>query len=240
MENQFYKTRQESVDQRERQIANANPFLTQVFGTMTIGLGISALTAWWVANSAFFDNLLYGGSIFRWIVMFAPLIFVFFFSSRVHKMSFSAVSTSFGVFSLLMGISLSFIFKVFSMDVITQTFLITAGTFGAMAIVGMFGNIDLSKWGNYLYMALIGLIITSIVNLFGNWSWLSFGISAAGVVIFSAFTAYDVQRLLRIGAEVDPESESSRKLAVMGALDLYLDFVNLFLYLLRFVGMGRD
>ena len=173
--------------------------------------------------------------------MFSPLIMVIYFSARFHKMSFSGASPTFGIYALITGISLSFIFKIYDPAVIMQTFLITAGTFGGTAVFGLFTRIDFTKYGNYLYMALWGLILVSIVNFFlPGWSWLIFGISAAGVLIFTALTAYDVQNLLKLGNQLAPEQEGSKKLAVFGALQLYLDFINLFLFILRFVGMSRD
>ncbi|MEZ4776446.1 MAG: Bax inhibitor-1/YccA family protein [Bacteroidia bacterium] len=217
----------------------ANAFLRQVFVTMSLGLLITGMAAWYVAQSPALISFFLTG-IMKWIVMFAPLGFVLFLSARIHKMSFTAASLTFATYSLVTGISLSFIFLVFNIGVISQTFFITAGTFGAMAIIGLTTKVDLSKYSTILYMALIGIIIASVVNLFLGSSMFDFIISVAGVVIFCGLTAYDTQKLMEIGMHADPESESTKKIALMGALTLYLDFINLFLFLLRIFGGNRD
>ena len=218
----------------------ANVFMRQVFSTMALGLAITGMVAWAVANSPFVLQLLYGNGIMRMVVMFAPLALVFFLAARINKMSFAAASTTFAVYSVLVGASLATIFLIYPIGTIFQVFLITAGTFGAMALIGWTTNVDLSKMGSILYMALIGLIIAMVVNWFMNSDTMDYIISVIGVLIFSGLTAYDTQKLLVIGSSVDPERESSKKMALMGALNLYLDFINLFLFLLRLFGGGRD
>ncbi|MDX2246080.1 MAG: Bax inhibitor-1/YccA family protein [Bacteroidia bacterium] len=217
----------------------ANAFLRQVFTTMALGLLITGMAAWYVAQSPALISFFLTGFM-RWIVMFAPLIFVFFLSARIHKMSFTAASLTFATYSLINGISLSFIFLIFQMGMIAQTFFITAGTFGAMALIGLTTKVDLSKFRTILYMGLIGIIIASIVNIFMGSSMFDFIISVAGVVIFCGLTAYDTQKLMEIGMHADAESETTKKIALMGALTLYLDFINLFLFLLRIFGGNRD
>jgi hypothetical protein len=143
------------------------------------------------------------------------------------------------VYSLLTGMSLSFIFVVYSVGSITSTFFITAGTFGAMAALGYTTSTDLTKFGSLLYMALFGIIIASVVNWFLGSSGLDYIISILGVLIFTGLTAYDVQKIKRIGASTDYDGETRQKLVIMGALTLYLDFINLFLFMLRLFG-GRD
>lgn len=227
---------------RERQFVQsgaANEFMRQVFTTMTLGLAITGMVAWYVANTPALMNFLFGGFM-TYVTIFSPLVLVFFLSARIHKMSFAAASTTFAVYSVLVGASLSTIFIVYELGTLFQVFLITAGTFGAMALVGWTTNVDLTKMGSVLYMALIGLIIAMVVNWFMNSDTMDYIISVIGVLIFSGLTAYDTQKLLVIGANVDPEAEASKKMALMGALSLYLDFINLFLFLLRLFGGGRD
>ncbi|MEM7368449.1 MAG: Bax inhibitor-1/YccA family protein [Bacteroidota bacterium] len=213
-------------------------FLRQVFATMGIGLAITAMAAWYVGTNPALVQFFYSGFTY-YIVLFAPLAVVIFLSARVHKMSFTNASIAFAVYSLINGISLAFIFFVFDLGTIFRVFFITAGTFGAMAVVGYTTKVDLSKFGSILFMALIGLIIASVVNIFLASSGLDWIISIAGVLIFCGLTAYDMQKLKIIGANVDPTTEGAKKVALMGALTLYLDFINLFLFLLRIFG-GRD
>ncbi len=171
--------------------------------------------------------------------MLAPLGVVWYLSARINKMSFNQASIAFAVYAIILGVSLSVIFLAYSLGTLGYIFSITAGTFGTMALIGWTTKIDLSKMGSILYMALIGLIIAMVVNWFMDSSMFDYIISILGVVIFSGLTAYDMQKILTIGAVVDSESEEGKKMALMGALNLYLDFINLFLFLLRLFG-GRD
>ncbi|MCB0853057.1 MAG: Bax inhibitor-1/YccA family protein [Bacteroidetes bacterium] len=238
MKNYYETPVSESRKQSFIETGEANAFLRQVYTTMSLGLLITGLAAWYVAQSPALVNFFLSG-IMMWVVMLAPLGFVIFLSARIHKMSFTAASITFATYSLVNGISLAFIFLVFEMGIIAQTFFITAGTFGAMTLVGMTTKVDLSKFRSVLYMALIGLIIASVVNIFFGSSMMDFRISVAGVLIFCGLTAYDTQKLMQIGMHADPESESTKKVALIGALALYLDFINLFLFLLRIFG-SRD
>ena len=223
----------------------AKDFMSQVFGFMSVALAISGIAAWAFGASPALMSYLHDpftGSmtILGWVTMLAPLGFVIVMGVRYHKMSFSALSSSFILFALIMGISLSFIFMVYTKDSIVATFFITAGTFAIMAVLGWRTNTDLTKFGSMLYMALIGIIIAMLVNTFFLKSGtLDYIISIMGVLIFTGLNAYDVQKLKRIGASVEYGTEVASKAAVMGALNLYLDFINLFLFLLRFLG-SRD
>ena len=156
-----------------------------------------------------------------------------------NKLSITSLMVVFIIYSLLTGMSLSFIFLAYSSSSIAMTFFITAGTFGTMALLGYTTSTDLTKFGSILYMALIGIIIASIINWFMNSTGLDYIISIFGVLIFTGLTAYDVQKLKRIGAGVEYDGETKQKLIIMGALTLYLDFINLFLFMLRLFG-GRD
>lgn len=240
MENPFNRTQERTSHQGQLGLDNVNVFMRQVYVTMALGLVITGLTAWFVSQTPALLNLFFSGGIMRWIVMLAPLGFVFFLAARINKMSFSQASLTFALYSLVNGISFAFIFIVFDLGLIYKVFFITAGTFGAMALVGMTTKVDLSKFGSIMYMALIGLIIAMVVNWFMQSGTLDYIISCVGVLIFCGLTAYDNQKLMQIAGQVNPETEGTKKIALMGALNLYLDFINLFLFLLRIFGGGRD
>ncbi len=182
-------------------------------------------------------NSLYNSGL-AWVVMLAPLGVVIYMSFGIRKMSVSKAQTTFWIFSALMGLSLSSIFLVYTGTSITRVFFITAGTFGAMSIYGYTTKRDLTKFGSFLMMGLIGIIIASIVNIFMKSPMMYFVISILGVLIFVGLTAYDTQKIKNMYLEGD-SSEISGKKAVMGALTLYLDFINLFIMLLRLFGQRR-
>lgn len=214
-------------------------FMSGVFSWMFIALAITAATSFYVASTPSILQLMVtstGLSMFGWIVMFAPIGFVLLMSFRFQKLSALQLSGLFLVYSVLVGLSLSFIFLVYSMGSIATTFGVTSLTFGIMAIAGFTTKTDLTKFGSILIMALVGIIIASIVNFFLKSQSMDYLISFIGVLIFTGLTAYDVQKLKKMGAEMTAGQESTRKYAVMGALALYLDFINLFLFLLRFLG----
>ena len=181
-----------------------------------------------------FGAALYGSPL-RWVVMLAPLGLVFFLSARVHTMSLSAAQTTFWIFAALMGMSLSSIFLVYTTGSIVQTFFITAASFGALSLFGYTTKRDLTGWGSFLIMGVFGLIIAMIVNIFLASPALQFAISAIGVLVFAGLTAYDTQKIKEMYFEGDEVLVAGRK-AIMGALTLYLDFINLFTFLLSFLG----
>ena len=181
-----------------------------------------------------FGAALYGSPL-RWVVMLAPLGMVFFLSARVHAMSVSAAQTSFWVFAGLMGLSLSSIFLVYTSASIVQTFFITAASFGALSLWGYTTKRDLTGMGTFLFMGLIGLIVAMVVNIFLQSAAMQFAISSIGVLIFAGLTAYDTQKIKEMYFEGDDVLVAGRK-AIMGALTLYLDFINLFTFLLQFLG----
>lgn len=215
-------------------------FLSAVFGWMFLGLLATAGTAWIFADSTSLMSLLItesGMTALGWVVIFAPFGFVLLMGFGFQKLSAPAMVTLFVVYAILMGMSLSFIFLIYELGSIASTFLITAGMFGAMALLGYTTKTDLTKFGSILIMGLIGIIIASVVNLLiFRSSMMDYVISLLGVLIFTGLTAYDVQKLKRMGSSIDQSTELSRKLTIMGALTLYLDFINLFLFLLRFLG----
>lgn len=215
-------------------------FMSNVFSWMTLALVVSGVFAYWFGTSE--ELFLYlisptgGLSLFGYIVLFAPLIMVFVMGMRFTRLSYGTLIILFGVFAALMGISLSSIFVIYEMSSIAKVFFISAGTFGGMALVGYTTKTDLTKFGSILYMALIGIIIASVVNMFMGSAQMDYIISILGVLIFTGLTAYDVQKLKRIGQGLEYQTAQANKLVIMGALTLYLDFVNLFLFLLRLFG----
>ncbi len=212
--------------------------MLRVYNLMAIALGITGVAAFGTAvlaqSNPAFAQLIYVSPL-KWVVMLAPLALVFFLSFRIHSMSVSTAQTTFWGYAALLGVSLSSIFLVYTGASITQTFFITATTFGAMSLYGYTTKKDISSWGSFLFMGLIGLIIASIVNIFMASSALSFAISAIGVLVFTGLTAYDTQKIKESYFESDDSDTAGRK-AIIGALELYLDFVNLFLMLLRLLG----
>ena len=209
--------------------------MRKTFGWMALCLLITALAAMGVVNSGLFYQIASSGAM--WLLIIAELVVVFVLSARIHKMSVTTATIMLIVYSALNGATLSVIFVVYSLGSIAKTFFITTGMFGVMALVGATTKRDLSKMGSILFMALIGLIIASLVNLCLRSSGLDWIISLIGVVLFTALTAYDVQRVKRLATETDLYDDTQvGRLAVISALSLYLDFINLFLYLLRFFG----
>ncbi len=215
-------------------------FLAKVFNLMTLGLGITGVVAYLIANTGLAAAII-GSPLFIMLIL-AELGLVFFLSARVEKIQANTASGLFIGYSVLNGLTLSVIFLAYTSTSIAGTFFIAAGMFGAMAVYGLVTRRDLSGLGSFLFMGLVGIIIASIVNIFLNSSSVHWMISVLGVLIFTGLTAYDVQKIKRIGEEgiLARGDEVVRKGAVMGALTLYLDFINLFLMLLRFFGGSRD
>ena len=211
--------------------------VTRAFVWMTLGLAITGLTALFVADSNLIEVLFSSGSF--WLLVIAELAVVWFLSSRVMTLSMPVATAAFALYSLLNGVTLSPIFLVYTGESIASTFFITAGTFATMAIFGYTTKRDLSSWGSYLMMALIGLIIASVVNIFLGSSLLMWAISYLGVLLFVGLTAYDTQQLKAMIAASIGDEEQTKKVALLGALNLYLDFINLFIYLLRILGKRR-
>jgi len=231
------------VNQNTGDIAVPKTFIANVFSWMAIALGITAFFAYYFStNEAFISSLLtqtskgVGMSGLGWVVMLAPLAFVLIMSFGFNKLSAGLLTLLFIAFSFIMGMSLSFIFIVYTGASIFLTFAVTAGTFGVMAIAGYTTKMDLSKFGSIMYMGLIGIVIASLVNMFMRNQMMDYIISIIGVLVFTGLTAWDVQKLKRIGSQIEQGTESARKYVIMGALTLYLDFINLFLFLLRFLG----
>ncbi|MBN1340924.1 MAG: Bax inhibitor-1/YccA family protein [Bacteroidales bacterium] len=218
-------------------------FVANVFAWMGMALAITAVTAFYFAsNEKLIMSLISpagGLTMLGWIVTLSPIGFVLVMSFGFHKLSAATLTLLFGVYAILMGMSLSFILLVYTPGSIFKTFAVTAGMFGIMSFVGYTTKTDLTKFGSLMFMGLIGIIIASLVNIFLQSSTFDYIISFIGVLVFTGLTAYDVQTLKRIGAGVEYGAENTRKLTILGALRLYLDFINLFLFLLRFLGDRR-
>ncbi len=231
-----YRTAVEAENEQtlQRYVAGV---MRRVYGKMTLGLLLTALTAFLVVSSPAALSLLFSSTATLWILFAVEIGLVIYLSARLDKLSTGAAAALFYLYSALNGVVLAPIFLVYTGASIAMTFAITAGTFGAMTIFGYVTRQDLSKFGSILFMALIGLVVCIVVNMFWGNSMFDLLISIAGVFIFVGLTAWDTQAIKRMCAESDPSMIG--KVATMGALSLYLDFINLFLYLLRFFG-SRD
>jgi hypothetical protein len=215
--------------------AVSKSFVSNVFAYMSLALAISGALAYLFGTTDLIFSLVTrsGMTTLGWVVMFAPFAFILAMNFGFNKMSFTTLLAVFLGYAAVMGISLSFIFLVYDLGIITKVFFITAGLFGAMAFIGYTTKTDLTKFGGILMMAVIGIVIASVVNMFMKSSQMDYIISCVGVLVFTGLTAYDVQKIKRIGAGVEFGTAEASKLALMGALSLYLDFVNLFMFLLR-------
>lgn len=211
--------------------------MKNVYLRMTFGLLVTAFVALLAFNQGFLTFMLQHSWVY-WGLFIAEFGIVIGFSAGINRMKSSTASALFYIFAVINGLALSMIFAAYSPGSIAKTFFITAGTFGAMSVFGYTTKQDLTKFGSFLIMALIGLIIASLVNIFWNNGTMGWIISIAGVLIFVGLTAWDTQQVMRM-AQMMPASAAGH-IATLGALSLYLDFINLFLYLLRFFGSSRD
>mgnify|MGYP001123473140 FL=1 len=213
-------------------------YMLAIYNYMGLGLAITGLTAFVVATSPPLMAAIFGTPL-KWVVMLAPLAFVFFLSARVSRMSVSAAQLAFWAFAIVMGLSMASIFLVFTGTSIARVFFITAATFGAVSLYGYTTKRDLSQFGSFLIMGLVGIVIASLVNLFLGSSALQFAVSVIGVLVFTGLTAWDTQRLKEEYIE-SATGELVAKQAIMGALSLYLNFINLFMMLLQLFGQNRE
>ncbi len=212
-------------------------YMLKVYNYMGSGLALSGIVAYLVANTEVLRNVIFGTPLY-YVVMFAPLIIIFTLYARINKMSLISAQATFWVFATLMGASLASILLVYTQTSVVRVFLITSVTFGAMSLWGYTTKKDLTGWGSFLFMGLIGIIIASIVNIFIASSMLYWVISVIGVLVFVGLTAYDTQRIKEMYYASDGEAVMGKK-AIMGALRLYLDFINLFVMMLHIFG-GRN
>ncbi|MBC8317019.1 MAG: Bax inhibitor-1/YccA family protein [Desulfobulbaceae bacterium] len=231
----------QAVTASQAQTQASTIFLAKVFNWMAIGLGITGVVAFVVANTPAALEIFIMNPLMRWGIILGELGLVFYLSSRIQKLSPQVATGLFLLYSALNGITLSVILLIYTATSVTTTFFVTAGMFGAMAIYGLVTKKDLSGLGSFMFMGLIGMIIASVVNIFLQSSMMSWVVSAVGVLVFTGLTAYDVQKITQIGASgIMEEGEAAiRKGAILGALALYLDFINLFISLLHFMG-NRD
>lgn len=214
-------------------------FVSSVFTWMFVALLVTAGLAYAFGTSVPLIKLLWSGYGFTplgWVVTFAPVGLVLLMSFGYNKLSANAMTLIFVLYAALMGMSLGFIFLIYAMSTIFQAFFITAGMFGVMAIVGYTTKIDLTKFGSIMFMGLIGIVIASVVNLFLRSDAMGFIISIVGVLVFTGLTAYDMQQIKRYGQVAASGDENQRKMVIQSALKLYLDFINLFLMILRLLG----
>jgi FtsH-binding integral membrane protein len=211
--------------------------MNKVYGLMSLAMLVTGAVAYTVGTNEVLLQQIFGTPL-KWLVMFAPLIVVFAFGAMINRMSAATAQIVFYGFAALMGLSISFIFAVYTGISIAQTFVVTAIAFAGLSLYGYTTKKDLSGWGTFLIMGVIGLIVASVVNIFLQSPAVMFAISAIGVLIFAGLTAYDTQSIkneyIQMAAQGDQEWLG--KAAIMGALRLYLDFINMFMFLLQFMG----
>jgi FtsH-binding integral membrane protein len=215
-------------------------YMAQVYGWMTCGLLLTGFVAWYAANTPELMMYIFSGKFIFFGLIIAQLALVFVLSGLVHKLSPGVATGLFMLYSALTGLTFSSIFLVYTYSSIASTFMVTGGMFGAMSLYGYTTQRDLSKWGSLLFMGLIGLILASLVNLWLKSTPLMWAITYIGVIIFVGLTAYDTQKLKNLGEQIDTRDKAQmRRYSILGALTLYLDFINLFLMLLRIFGNRR-
>ncbi len=214
-------------------------YLLRVYQYMAFALALTAVISMGAASSPEFLNIIHNTP-FKWVIAFAPLVMVFYMGSRLMSMSVTGAQTCLMIFATLMGLSLSSIFIFFTGESIARVFFITASTFGAMCIYGHSTKKDLTSMGSFLMMGVIGLLIASVVNIFMQSGAMQFVISIVGVLVFTLFTAYDSQRIKALYYQTQSNSLITQKLAIYGSLTLYMDFINLFVFLLQLLGVRRD
>ncbi|MDL2267866.1 Bax inhibitor-1/YccA family protein [Desulfovibrio sp. OttesenSCG-928-G15] len=218
-----------------------NAFMRSIYNWMSLGLGLTAVIAFaftYTGLSAFIYSPT--GQTIGLACIVAELILVFTLSARVQKMKADTATGMFMLYSALNGFTLSFVLISYNVGSVVQAFIATAGMFGAMSLYGLYTKKDLTSWGSLLFMGLIGLIIAMVVNIFLESSMMNMLISLVGIVIFLGLTAYDTQLFREMGSNMPADEAVIRKGAVMGALSLYLNFINIFLMILRFMGASRD
>jgi FtsH-binding integral membrane protein len=214
-------------------------FLTKVYGWMSLALLLSGITAFIVATSPFLINLVFGNKIGFPLLAIGEIVLVWWLSASIRKISTMAASIAFLAYSVINGATLASIFYVFSLDSIIVVFLVSALMFIGMSLYGVFSKSDIMSFGRYFSMAIIGLIVASVINIFLKSSGFNWVISIVTVVIFTGLTAYDTRKMILVSQQADG-SDMFQKASIIGALELYLDFINIFLALLRIFGKSRD
>ena len=227
--------------ERELEMSKAFPVLMRkVYLWMSLALVITGFTAYYVATTPALISAIITNQILFWGLVIGELALVFGLSAAINKLSLTTATLMFVIYAVINGLTLSFIFLVYTASSITSVFFITAGTFAVMAFFGYFTKTDLSSLGKILMMALIGIIIATIVNIFTKSEGLAMILNYLGVLVFVGLTAYDSQKIKQMLMMAPDAGEAAQKVALLGALSLYLDFINLFLYLLRIFGTRRD
>lgn len=223
-------------------LVKTNSFIRSVYNWMAIGLALTGITSYYVASNETAMKLLYGTPGLLMILIIAELGFVFFLSARIQRIEATTATFLFAVYSILNGITLSFIFLAYTATSIVSTFLICSVTFLGCSIYGMITKKDLTSLGGFMFMGLIGIMIASVINIFLQNTAMQMIISYIGVIVFVGLTAYDTQKLKDMATTIPGDATGAmiRKGAIMGALTLYLDFINLFIMLLRVFGNSRD
>ncbi len=231
-----------TISRTDAQVADIDVGLRQymlgVYNHMMIAMVITGLTAFGVSMNPTMIQAIYGTPL-QWVVMLAPLGMVFFLSARIHRIKPGTAQILFWAFSVLMGLSLSSIFLIYQGSSIARVFFITAASFGALSLYGYTTKRNLSGLGSFLFMGVIGLIIAMVVNLFLQSGMMALIISVVGVLIFAGLTAYDTQQIKNMYSELDG-SDVAMKKSIMGALKLYLDFLNMFIFLMHILGVARE
>jgi len=224
----------------ERADAGIQPFMAQVYGWMTCGLLLTAFVSWFAARTPAVLNLVFSNQITFFGLIIAQLALVFVISGMVNRLSGAMATGLFMLYSALTGLTLASIFIVYTSSSIAGTFVVAGGMFGAMTVYGYTTKRDLSSFGNLLFMALIGIVLASLVNIWLKSTALMWVVTYIGVVVFVGLTAYDTQKLKSMGSQLSiDDKDGFRKYSIVGALTLYLDFINLFLMLLRIFGNRR-
>ena len=233
---------QYSNDTQVRTYTKVNTFLRSVYNWMTIGLAVTGITSFYVSQNQTLLNIIHGNIIIKIGLFVTVLGLVFFLSSRIQKLSASTATSLFVIYAVLMGTLLSYIFLAYTASYIVSTFFICALKFGCFSTYGMLTKRDLTSLGSFMFMGLIGIIIASVINIFIGSTILEMIISYAGVLVFVGLTAYDTQKLKEMSLTMPGNATNAmvRKAVILGALTLYLDFINLFLMLLRILGVSRD
>lgn len=227
--------------ERELEMSAAFPVLMRkVYLWMSLALAITGFTAYYVANSQTLMMAILSNQLVFWGLVIAELALVVGLSAAINKLSLTTATIMFVVYSVINGVTMSFIFLAYTFSSVASVFFITAGTFAAMALFGYFTKTDLTSFGKLFMMALIGIIIATIVNIFVKSEGLTMILNYLGVLVFVGLTAYDSQKIKQMLLMAPDAGEGAQKLALLGSLSLYLDFINLFLYLLRIFGTRRD
>ena len=227
-------------DFRVMESSQSRSFMQRVYGWMALALVVSATTAYVVASSPAFVHALYGNMLLLLVLMIAQVGLVVYLTAALPRMSTGTAVFAYLLYSVLSGLTLSSVFLVYNMQSVVLTLLVTVGMFAAMAVYGQVTNSDLSSLRDFLFMGIIGLIIANVVNMFVASTNFNLITAAFGVMIFTLFTAYDVQQIKHVGSQMLASDNDMFKASLFGALRLYLDFVNLFMYLLRLLGHRRN